>query len=323
MTDTVPATKPNTDAKHEALSQIATLARDHDITLDEIGAHLTQERLHSKDSSWLTRLFGYLGAVFIFGGLGLYVSMIWGDLGSMARVIITYGPGMVAFVLGIIMMHDERFHRASTPLFLKAAVLLPVGMFVFLDEYADGDDAQLAAMIVFGILCAQFMITFFFYRRTSLLFFGYLYWNSFLGLLMDRNGVDEDTLGIGLSLSILLVAYGIDKTQHRAISAFWYFMGGVGLLWSVFQLVEDSSSDILLLPLSIGLMWVSVRMHSRTLLIVGTFGLFGFLTYYTDKYFQDIVGWPIALIVLGFVLIGISYFAVNLGQRIKADTQTS
>ena len=314
-------TPVKTGGKEEALDRIASLAQEHAITLDEIGAHLTQQRLHSKDPSWLTRLFGYMGAVFIFGGLGLYVSMLWNDLDSIARVVITYGPGITAFVLGIITLHDERFKRASTPLFLKSAVLLPVGMFVFLEEFAEGDDTQLASMMVFGILCAQFMITFFFYRRTSTLFFGFLFWNGFMGLLMDRCGVDGDTLGIGLSLSILLVAYGIDKTPHRAISAFWYFMGGVGLIWSVFQVIEHSPADILLLPLTVGLMWMSVRMHSRTLLIVGTFGLFGFLTYYTDEYFQDIVGWPIALIVLGFILVGISYFVVNIGQKIKTDVR--
>lgn len=303
----------------EALSQIAALARSHHLTLDEIGAHLTQTALKDRSSAWLSRLMGYLGAVFVFGGLALYIGMIWNDLNSLARVIITFGPGVVAFMLGIVTLKDERFARASTPLFFKAAVLQPVGMFVFLDEYASGDDTQLAAMVVFGILAVQFLVCFLIFQRTTLLFFGYLFWNASVGILMDRCEVPEDPMGIGLSLSILIVAWSIDRTKHKPIAAFWYFMGGVGLLWSVFQSVENSQWDIIMLPVSIGLMWVSVRMHSRTMLLVGTFGLLGFLTYYTDEYFKDITGWPIALMMMGFLLVGISYMAVRLSQKIKSD----
>ncbi|MBP7758968.1 MAG: DUF2157 domain-containing protein [Alphaproteobacteria bacterium] len=306
-------------AKAAALEQIALLARTHHLSLDEIGAHLTKTALKDRSSAWLSRLLGYIGAVFVFGGLALYMGMIWNDLNSPARVIITFGPGIAAFILGIVTLKDERFMRASTPLFLKAAILQPVGMFVFLDEYASGDDTQLAAMVVFGILAVQFLLCFLIFRRTTLLFFGYLFWNASVGILMDRCEVPEDPMGIGLSLSILMVAWSIDRTKHKPIAAFWYFVGGVGLLWSVFQSVENSAYDIIMLPVMIGLMWVSVRMHSRTMLLVGTFGLLGFLTYYTDQYFKDITGWPLALMMMGFMLVGISYMAVRLSQKIKSE----
>ncbi|MCB1720270.1 MAG: DUF2157 domain-containing protein, partial [Alphaproteobacteria bacterium] len=204
-----------------------------------------------------------------------------------------------------------------TPLFLKSAVLLPTGMFVFLHEYADGDDAQLAAMIVFGILALQFLLPFFKLQRTSLLFFAYLFWNSSLGILMERAEVPGELIGIGLGASIMAVAWTIDRTQHRAISPFWYFLGSIGLLWSVFDVVQEAPPfDLLYLPLTIGLMIISTRMHSRTLLLVSTFALLGFLGYYTDEYFADVTGWPIALMLMGFMLIGVSAYAVKLGRQI-------
>jgi len=243
--------------------------------------------------------------------------MIWDDLNSPARVIITYGPGLVAFILGILVLKDARFEKASTPLFLKSAVLLPTGMFVFLHEYADGDDAQLAAMIVFGILAIQFLLPFSKLQRTSLLFFGFLFWNSSLGILMERADVPGELLGIGMGLSIMAVAWRIDRSVHRAISPFWYFLGSVGLLWSVFDLIEGIPLiDLLYLPLTIFLMLISTRMHSRTLLLVSTFALLGFLGYYTNEYFADVTGWPIALMIMGFLLIGVSAYAVKLGRSI-------
>ncbi|HOO82751.1 MAG TPA: DUF2157 domain-containing protein, partial [Alphaproteobacteria bacterium] len=291
--------------------------RAHDITLDEIGAHLTKGALKDKSGGWLSRVLGYLGAAFIFGGLALFITMIWDDLNSPARVIITYGPGIVAFILGIMVLKDERYEKASTPLFLKSAVLLPTGMFVFLHEYADGDDAQLAAMIVFGILSLQFLLPFFKLQRTSLLFFAFLFWNSSVGILMERAEVPGELIGIGLGVSIMAVAWTIDRTQYRAIAPFYYFLGSVGLLWSVFDAVEGIPViDILYLPLTIFLMLVSTRMHSRTLLLVSTFALLGFLGYYTDEYFADVTGWPIALMLMGFMLIGVSAYAVKLGRQI-------
>ena len=160
--------------KEDAIKHITFLAHQHNLSIDEISAAITRKTIKSKDPSWLNNLLAYLGGAFIYGGLTLFISMMWDDLGSPARVIITYGSGLVAFVLGIIVLKDERYMRASAPLFLKSAILLPTGMFVFLHEYAQGDDVQLAAMIVFGLLAFQFVGAFAKLQSTSLLFFGYL-----------------------------------------------------------------------------------------------------------------------------------------------------
>jgi len=45
-------------------------------------------------------------------------------------------------------------------------------------------------------------------------------------------------------------------------------------------------------------MLLSVKVKSRTLLLVSTFALLGYLGYFTNQYFADILGWPIALIIL-------------------------
>lgn len=303
--------------KKEALEQIIKLSKEHNISLDEIGAQIVSHSIKEKDNKWLTKLLGYLGGAFIFGGLGLLTAMIWDDLNSAARVLISYGPGLIAFILGIMTVKDVRYEKASTGLFITSSVLLPTGMFVFLKEYASGDDVQLASMVVFGILALQFLLTFSALKRTSLLFFGFLFWNSALGILMERSYVPGELIGFALGLSILIFAYSVDKTKHRAISAFYYFIGGLGFLWSSFDIVEDVVGlDILFLPVTIFMMMASVRVQSRTLLTVSTFALLGYLSYFTDQYLADTISWPIALILLGFVLIGISAKAVKLGQKI-------
>jgi hypothetical protein len=51
--------------------------------------------------------------------------------------------------------------------------------------------------------------------------------------------------------------------------------------------------------------------------LVSTFSLLGYLGYFTAEYFADVTGWPIALIIMGFILIGISTKAIKLGQKIS------
>ena len=307
----------NDSTKSQALEQILNIARDNNLTLDDIGAVLTKSNADVKNGNMLTRILGYIGALFIFGGLCLFIGMQWDTFGSAARVIITYGTGLAAFVMGVLVIKDVKFTGASTPLFLASAALMPTGMFVFLDEYFDGDDTQLAAMVVFGILAFQFLVTFSVVRRTSLLFFGSFFYVSFLAILMDRCEVPPEILGAGLSLSILMVTHKIQLSAHRAIAPFWYIIGGVGLLLSAYDIFEETSFDIMLLGVSVAMIFVSVRVQSRTFLLVSAAGLLCFLGYYTNEYFKDIVGWPIALMVMGVMLVAISLWVVKLSQKMK------
>lgn len=306
----------NSITKQDALLRISDLAKTHSLTLDEIGACLTIKATHHKGSSLLVRLLGYLGAAFIFAGLGLFIEMIWSDLASFSRVVITYGAGLVVFTLGALLLKDSRYEKASTPLFLVSSALLPTGMFVFWSEYTYGGEWQLAAMLVFSVLACQFLCTFYFLQRTNLLFFGYLFWNGSLGIFMERAGVSGEFIGIGLGLSIMMVTWVIDRTHHRAIAPFWYFLGSMGLLWSVFDLIEGIKIiDLLYFPLTVFMMLLSTRIQSRTLLLVSTLSLLGFLGYFTYEYFADVTGWPIALIIMGFMLVAVSAYAVKLAQR--------
>lgn len=307
-----------TAEKKNALEHISLLARENHLTLDEIGAYLTKTELTNKNSNWLINLMAYLGAAFIFGGLGLFIAMQWDSLDSLSRVIITLGPGITTFILGMICCYDARFIRAATPLFLKAAILQPIGMFTYLGEYVDGNDQQLGAMLVFGIVAIQFLLAFAIKRQTTLLFFGFLFWNAWLGIFMDRQDIAGNDIGMSMGLSIICFAWHFDKTMHRGISPFFYLIGSIGFLWSLFDYIESSPFDILFLPAAVITMLLSTRIRSRTLLGVGTLSLIGFLGYYTDHYFKDVVGWPIALMIMGFFFLGITAFAMKMGQRIKS-----
>lgn len=358
-------------AKLDALSRIAAIATEHGVTAGDIEDYFRDSEKGERSGAILGRILGYIGGAFIFGGLILFAGMQWETLGSASRVAITFGSGLVAFILGVFALTDSRYINSSTPLFLSAAVLQPTGMFVFLSEYAQGNDVGLARLIVYSLMAFQFLGSFVQYRRTSLLFCGYLFYNAALAVFFDRIGVRVDTIGIIIGGSILLVTSSIDKSPHRAVAPLWYILGGlcfytslgaflarvdmeegwIGIVISIsllcfgyalkkelhavlaniaytfgsalvlaagYDLLARTPYDIGLLVLSVSMMFFSVQMRSRTLLLVNTLGLFSFLGYYTHEYFSNVVGWPLALILLGFLMVGISALAIRLDRRIKA-----
>ena len=251
----------------------------------------------------------------MFAGIIVYIAMFWDGMNSAAHIIITLGPGVVALILAILLLDHDRFARAATPLFLVAAWLQPTGIMVAFDELGTGGDPQHAILATTSVMLAQQLLVFRRYPLAVLLFvalaFGALtFWNAF-----DILGVDEEFNLMVTGLSLLLVTRGIDTTAHRTITPFWYFIGGVTFLWAAFDLLEDTPFHLLYLGLTAFMIYVSTLASSRTLLIASTLAMMGYIGYFTSEYFVDSIGWPIALIFMGLVLIGLSNMALRINRK--------
>lgn len=307
-------------SKQQALERIITLAGKYNISADEIAARLaTDQGARDKRSGRLMKMiFAYLGGVFIFAGLTALVGMFWDDLGPASRVIVSFGPGLIALVLGIATLKDPRYVKASTPLFLIAAALQPTGLFVFLNEYFSGDDAALASMIVFGPMAVQMGLLFYALRSTSLLFFTLCFATAFFWAAFDKLGVDDDVTGAVIGLSGVLISYAFCQTVHRAFTPLTYFVFAMILAVALFELLDGAFPfDFLLVGVAGMIIYASVAAQSRSLLVAGVVSMLGYLGYYTNEYFADMAGWPIALIIMGLAMIGLSSYAVKLGQDIE------
>lgn len=306
------------DSRTEAIQQIQLLMAQYQLSPSDLKSASTETSENGQ--SLLQRILIYIGGAFIFVGLCVYINMIWDDLPSLARVVISLGSGFVAFILGLICLGDARYIKSSTPLFLMAAFLQPLGLFVFMDEYLPhSNEIAKAATFVFAFMTLQQTIAFWATRRTSLLFFSvFFFYGTIISSLnwLDFSGKEVPLL---IGISGLMVSWGIAQTVHKPISSFGYFVSSILTAVAAWNIMEDTPYDVLLIGVSAGLIYLAVFTASRTVLTVGVLSLFGFLGYYTDKYFANVVSWPIALIILGFVMIGISVYAVKLGKRISHD----
>lgn len=303
--------------KDDALQDIVALAQHNQITLAEITQALEASSTLSKaaPASVLSKLFGYVGGIFVFAGIGVFISMFWDDFGSASRVIITLGSGLVAFVMALVCLSDQRYERAVTPLFLMAAILQPTGIMVMLQEYSSGGDVRHGLLFMAAYMLVQQGAIFWAKQRTVLAFSAVLFGCIFFANLFDIWDVDEKLIGIVIASSLLCIAYAMQQSKHMAIAPFWYFVGSVLLLWSVFELVENSLLEPVYLGATALMIFLSTYVRSRTLLLVGTLAMLIYIGYYTAEHFANTVGWPIALVIIGVALIGLSAFAIRLNNQ--------
>ncbi len=303
--------------KDDALLDIVALAQHNQITLAEIAQALEAPSvpLNAAPASVLSKLFGYVGGIFVFAGIGVFISMYWDDFGSASRVIITLGSGLVAFIMGLVCLNDPKYERAATPLFLMASVLQPTGIMVMLQEYSSGGDVRHGLLFMAAYMLVQQGATFWAKQRTVLAFSAVLFGCIFFANLFDIWNVDEKLIGIVIGSSLLCIAYAMQQSKHMAIAPFWYFVGAVLLLWSMFELVENSLLEPVYLGATAFIIFLSTYVRSRTLLLVGTLAMLIYIGYYTAEHFANTVGWPIALVIIGIALIGLSALAVRLNNQ--------
>jgi hypothetical protein len=303
--------------RNEAIKQIQSLIDEHHLSKSDV-VTLFNTRSEEDSGGMLQRIIMYIGGAFIFMGICVYIGIIWDDLNPLSRVIISLGSGFIAFIMGLFCLGDSRYIKASTPLFLIAAAIQPLGLFVFMDEYLPKSGEVIkAACVVFGFMTIQQITAFIATRRTSLLFFGLFFFYLFLSVFINWLQIEAPEGPLVIGLTALMVSWGVSRTEHKRIASFFFFWASILTAAASFDVFSNSAFDVLLIGVAAGLIYLSVMASSRTVLTIGVLSLLAYLGYFTDEYFKNIVGWPIALIIMGFVMIGISVYAVKLGKRIS------
>lgn len=307
------------DDRQRALEHISTIARMHGLTLEEVAEALgsapaVPTERDNRRRAVLVRVLGFLGGTFIFAGIGVFVALQWDSMNSAARVVVTLGSGLAAFALAMLAARDERFEKATAPLFLTGAALEPVGMFVAFDEFGSGGDWRWASLVTSGTVALQFAVAFAGLRRSTPLFVTIFFSVLFFWTALDLLDVDETLIALVLGGSVLLTAVGVDRTGYRDITAVWYFLGSAAFLGGFFDVVDGTPFEIAFLASAAGFVYLSVALRTRTLLFVGTLAILAYTGWFTSQHFADSLGWPLALIGFGLFMIGLSAAAVRIDR---------
>ncbi|MBT8053785.1 MAG: DUF2157 domain-containing protein [Xanthomonadales bacterium] len=298
----------------EALQKIAEIAARHELRPNEILDALNQALPPDpaqRSTGILAKILAYLGGVFVLAGIAIFIGMQWDQFNSVVRVLVTLGVGFAIFLFGLATMADERFTKVTTPALLIAALLQPTGIVVMLNEYARDGDPEHGLLFMCVVLFVQQFLTFLAKKRTVLLFTSLFFGAAGFGTLGEILNIDLEVVALALGIGLTLICYAIDKTAHRVITPFWYLAGSVFFLYGAFDLLEGSVFEIAYFGIAAGFMYLGTVVRSRTLLFSSVIALMGF----TGYYFQDSLANAFGLIVMGFLLIGLSAFAMSLNRK--------
>lgn len=309
--------------KQDALQDIIDIAKRHNLSAADITGALfalpasgTPAALRKEGGdSILKKIFGYIGGIFILSGICAFIGMHWDEFGAAARVIITLGTGFTVFLMAVTAISNVRYEKMATPLFLVAAFFQPGGIFVMLDEYSSGGNPQHGVLFMAAVMLAQQGLTLWAKQRTILVFTSIVFGLIFFGTLFDLVGIDDNVNGLVLGISTLCICWGLGKTRHAVITPFWYFLGSGMTLFSFFDIVENTPLEILYLGLTAGLIYLSTVARSRSLLLTSTLGMLGYIGYFTAEHFMNVSWWPLALILVGVLFLGIGALAVRINNK--------
>lgn len=120
-----------------------------------------------------------------------------------------------------------------------------------------------------------------------------------------------------IGLCIIFTAYGMHKARrYPRLIALGYFLGSIMAYVGLFDLVQNSSVELLYLAATASGLYICVVLHSRALLLTTVIAMLSFIFYFSEKYFSDSLGWPVTLILMGVIFLAVGAIAIKVKKRI-------
>lgn len=118
-------------------------------------------------------------------------------------------------------------------------------------------------------------------------------------------------------LCLIFTAYGMHKARrYPRLIALGYFLGSIMVYVGLFDLLQNSSVELLYLAATASGLYTCVVLHSRALLLTTVLAMLSFIFYFSEKYFSNSLGWPVTLILMGVVFLAVGAIAIKVKQRI-------
>lgn len=284
------------------------------------------EPIQEEHSKNLTNVFYGIGAVIAIVGVGILIAQNWNEIGFGGRILVTLGISFLAYALGFV-LHKPEQKTLSQVMFSISCALAPLGLYVLFDQ-AGIEFTRTIGLAVSAVLFVVYGTAFYITKRNILILISIGYASStYYTLIMEMFDTDFGDIDIFkwatmlLGVSYLFIGYGIssllqpadvqDEREKKSIENILYGLGTLAILG--IGITMGGIFDLVLIAFIFGAFYGSVYLKSRAMLILGAIFLMAQIINLTSQYFVDSIGWPIALIFVGFLVIGIGYgtFYVN------------
>jgi hypothetical protein len=326
------------------LDTIAEAAKNKEVTVYQVVEAFnkgvgTRYHVEEKTAGFnLVNIIGSIGGLFLFLGLGFYMSFYWENFNSLTRLILSLGIGLVLFYIMV-------YINKQKPNALVSSVLIPVS-FMWLNwgtyynlmqsSYTNSVKEWLY-IITIGVLAIVYYLLFNYFKK-SMFFtaFNIMYVGTWIGLIdkafrelkIEFNSYQMYISLMAIAVSGLLIHNYYYKSLNsivRGLNLTAYY--GL-LLIPIVGLFAKANANFDKLPkpaaflelvtvlVFIGWYYIAIKSQSRLLVIINSIGLYFWLTYIYSRFFSSL-DFGLTLIISGLMLIGVSYFTWRLNSNIN------
>lgn len=292
----------------------------------------TENNVHTggNSSSKLVNVFYVIGMIITVIGITILVAQNWQEIGFWGRLCVTLGISAATYFAGLIARGEDQ-RVFSQIMFTISVVLAPLGIFIVMNEIHMSLTRNMYTAISFALAVlygAAFLVT----RRNILILIviGFLT-AAYFGLLdiafsfTDSVNIMKIAI-IVLGISYMAIAQSL-KIHSEHSEVYKERKGVVNILSSIGTLAIlgvgitfGGFGDMLYFLLIFGSFYASVYIRNSAVLVIGAVFLMAHIVKITSKYFVDSIGWPIALMICGFVIIGVGFLTFQVNKKyIKAS----
>lgn len=279
----------------------------------------------------IIHVFYGIGAIIAIVGVSILIAQNWHEIGLAGRIMATMGISLVTYLAALFLRGSEQ-KAISQTMFVISAALAPLGVYVLLNEskidFTAGVQfmAAMSLLIIFG--SALFISKKPILSLIAIGFGSWAYW-SLVIKIFEHSSYTGDVIkwaSMFLGIAYLLIARGIrslltsfdqsNEKESRSVEEVLYAFGTLAILGA--GIAIGGIFDLFFIALIFGAFYGSIYLKDRSMLILGALFLMAHIIKLTSKYFANSVGWPIALIIVGFLVIGVGYLTFYLNKKFIA-----
>lgn len=320
--------------KEEILQYIRTLAEQKIITRDELieaydSGSGTKQDIALIKKIGIAEIFYYIGGAIVFLGISILLWQNWSILGFGTKVLATFGSGIAAYLVGLLLNRDTRTETVSSVFYLIYALVTPIGLFVIFDNAGFDVTIYSFQSLISGIMLFTCLLSFIISRKNIFTLFSIIFgtWLFFSltswmvdGLPSFNNWKFYMYRILVTGITYILMGYSFSKNERAPLSGFLYSFGILGVLGAALILGEWTPNQNvfweLIYPILVfGALFLSIHIKSKAFLIWGTIFLMAYILKITAEYFSTGLGWPLALVIAGLAMIGVGYMSISIKNK--------
>lgn len=286
----------------------------------------------------LQQLFYLLGAFIVIVGIVVFIYQFWEDMNQLTKVLFTLGPAISAYATGYYFFQKDRKNEIGLAFLIISSFVYPMGIGTSLDLIGISATEMGGLTVISTVLFIIYFATYYALKSWVFLPFAILAGSSafvtFTNLLFENsvppphfNEYRALILGIVYSSFGHYFSISENSQEKKGMVNLLYFFG--------FSLFLGSALALSGYKLKINVVWqlaypfllaitfyLSILLQNKAILIAGTIFTFAEILKLTSEYFSESLGWPIALIIAGLVIMGVGYFSFEVNKRfIKHNPQ--